>query len=105
MATSPTQLTLKEMRKRGFKTLQVVESFNFFIKQRKDLFGAWDVLGVFEGVTVAIQTTTKANMSARIRKIEESESLNDLRDANWVLLVHGWYKEKNRWKLKEVDVS
>ena len=105
MAISPTQLTLREMRKRGFKTIQVVESYNFFSRQRKDLFSAWDVLGVFEGETVAVQTTTKTNLNARIRKIEDSDSLNDLRDANWTLLVHGWYKEGNRWKLKEVNVS
>lgn len=104
MATSPTQLTLREMRKRGFKTIQVVETYNFFSRQRKDLF-CFDVLGVFEGETVAIQTTTKSNLNARIRKIEDSDTLNDLREANWRLLVHGWFKEKNRWKLKEVDVS
>jgi len=105
MATSPTQLTLKKLRSEGYTTVQIVERWNAFAKIRQDLFQIIDVLAVKDGETIGIQVTSKTNVPARIRKIEECEHLNNLRDASWKILVHGWYKENNRWKLKEVDVS
>ena len=69
---------------------------------------AWDILAVKDGETVAIQVTSKSNMSARIKKISRDiePHTKNLREANWTLLVHGWFKNKsNRWEVKEVDVS
>lgn len=106
MATSPTQLTLKKLRSEGYATVQIVERWNAFAKVRQDLFQIIDVLAVKDGQTVGIQVTSKANINARIKKMEDSDHINNLRDANWTLLVHGWFKNKsNRWEVKEVDVS
>ena len=45
-------------------------------------------------------------MSARIKKIADNDHVKNLREANWTLLVHGWFKNKsNRWEVKEEDVS
>jgi len=41
--TPATQLTLREMRKRGY-TCEVVEHWNSFTQRRNDLFGFIDVL-------------------------------------------------------------
>ena len=45
MATSPTQLSLKLMKERGY-LCQIVERWNAFAKIRQDLFGFVDVLCV-----------------------------------------------------------
>lgn len=105
MATSPTQLTLKKLKSEGYTTVQIVERWNAFARVRQDLFQIIDVLAVKDGETIGIQVTSKSNLAARIRKISDSEHINNLRDANWTILVHGWYKENNRWKLEERDVS
>jgi hypothetical protein len=105
---SPTQLTLRKLKSEGYETVQVVEVWIPFGKfgNRRDLFGAWDILAVKDGETTAIQVTSKSNISARVKKISENEHVGNLRDANWKLLVHGWFKNKsNRWECKEIDVS
>jgi len=105
MATSPTQLTLKHLKNNGFDTVQIVERWNAFARVRQDLFQIIDVLAVKDGETIGIQVTSKSNMSARIKKIADSDHIGALREANWKILVHGWHKVKNRWQLEEVDVS
>ena len=110
MATSPTQLTLKKWRKAGYNAA-VVERWNPHARIRQDLFGFVDVLcvGTNEdgvGETVAIQTTSYANVSARVKKIEEMpETVESLRDAGWRIIVEGWHKPGHRWLCREVDVS
>ena len=54
----------------------------------------------------AANATLNKNVNARIKKIEESEYTPHLRDADWVLLVEGWKKEKNgRYKSYISDLS
>lgn len=104
MPVSPTQNTIKKMKADGYLTA-VVERWNAHARIRQDLFGFIDVLGVRRGSTLAVQTTTKANLQARVKKIAESENIGFVREAGWCIEVHGWYKEKNRWRVKIVDVS
>ena len=52
-----------------------------------------------------VQVTSKPNMSSRIHKIADSEAVDHIRDAGIAIEVHGWYKEKNRWRCKITDVS
>ena len=106
MAISPTQRTLKRLKDSDeYALVQVVEKWNAWAKIRQDLW-CFDILAITkEGDTVAIQVTTKDNMSARINKIAEAESTPHLRTANWTLLVEGWKKVDNRWKSFITDVS
>lgn len=104
-ASSPTALTMDYLHSQGYDLVQKVEVWNPWSRTRHDLFGCWDVLGVINGTTVAIQVTSRGNMSSRIRKIAEAESTPHLRKAGWKLLVHGWDKHEGRHRLKEVDVS
>ena len=103
---SPTQCTLDKWRKAGYMCA-VVEKWNPHVKIRQDLFGFVDVLAVGNGETVAIQSTSKTNLSSRVKKIEidNFEKLCTLRKANWKIVCEGWHKEKHRWQCKEVDVS
>jgi hypothetical protein len=104
MAGSPTSRSLKVMRDRGFSA-EVVERYNSFTRTKNDLFGFIDILCLGEGVVIGVQTTSKSNMSARIKKIMEHENLDRVRSAGIKILVHGWAKNKsNRWELKEVEL-
>lgn len=101
---SPTQLTLREMRKRGY-FCWITEHWDSFARKRKDLWGICDVLCLRDEDVIAVQTTSKSNVSARIRKIAEHESTPWIRDAGIRILVHGWHKPGRFWEFVEKDVS
>lgn len=98
---TPTQRSLKYLRDQGYR-VEVVEKWLPWAKVRKDLFGFIDLLAIRESETLAIQTTSRGNITARIKKIEESEALNDVKNAGWKIAVHGWGKLKTGWEIKEV---
>ena len=105
MATSPTQLTLRLLRDEGW-TAEIVERWNPHARVRQDMFGFIDVLAVKGPHTMAIQTTSAANVSSRIRKIADTPTIGAVREAGWTIRVHGWSKKKGRWVLsKDVDLS
>ena len=100
---TPSQRTVAHLRKLGYQTANV-ESFNYFTKRKKDLFGVIDILAIGNGETLAVQVTSKSNMSSRIKKIEESEALPEMLRSNWRVIVHGWSKNtKNRFELNEFE--
>ena len=107
MAISPTQRTLKRLRDSGdYPLVSIVERWNAFAKIRQDLFGIIDLLAVdSKGNTVGIQVTSYSNISARVKKMEDSDAIRHLRDANWTLIVEGWHKKNNRWVSKIIDIS
>ncbi len=101
--TSPTQRSLKYMRAQGY-VCDIVERRVPFQFVTKDLFGFIDVLCVKGEDIVGVQTTSSANLAARVTKITEHE--------NWPLvckairvMVHGWRKNAaGRWTLREVEL-
>ncbi len=107
MPMSPTQLSIRLLKKRGFKIVQVVERWNPHARKRQDLFGCIDVLAVGFGDTVGVQATSHngGNVAARVRKVADADAVDHLRDADWTLLVHGWYKDGRLWRVREVDIS
>jgi len=74
---------------------------------RQDLFGFIDVLAISDdGEVLAIQCTSKSNMSARIKKIESNPHLPACRAAGFQIEVWGWFKNKQgRWECKIEDIS
>jgi len=103
--SSPTSRSMELLRKDG-ATVAIVERWCSFTRKRYDLFGIIDLLAVKEGETIAVQTTSYSNVSARVKKIEESEHIAAIRKAGWRVLVHGWKKNKaGRWECRVVDVS
>jgi hypothetical protein len=81
-----------------------VEHYNAFTKRKHDLWGCIDLLAIGNKETLAIQVTSKSNLSARRHKIEETEAYPEMLRSGWRVILHGWYKEGNRWKLKEVEL-
>ncbi len=95
--------TTKHLRQQGYM-VATVETYNYFTKRKHDLFGCIDLLAIGNGETLAIQVTSKSNMSSRIHKIEDSEALPEMLRSGWRVLVHGWWKNKsNRFELKEFE--
>jgi len=102
MADSPTKRSLKLMRDQGY-LCEVTERWNPFAKIRQDLFNFVDILCIKDGKTVAVQTTSYSNMSARIKKIKELDTYPIVRSAGWEIVVHGWKKDKaGKWMVREV---
>lgn len=102
---SPTQRSLKFYRDQGYLA-GVVERWIPQARKRSDLFGILDIVVVGNGETIGVQTTSGSNVSARVKKIGDSEAISELREAGWKIIVQGWRKNsKGRWVLREVDVS
>lgn len=105
-STSPTQRSLKKLRDEGW-TVAITEHWNSFCKMRQDLFGFVDLLCLRDGVTMAVQTTSGDNVSARINKIAEMPVLGLVRKAGWRIEVHGWRKlvSSGKWECRVIDIS
>jgi hypothetical protein len=102
---SPTERSLKALKELDYLPV-VVERWNAFAKIRQDLWGWCDILAIKRGEVLAVQVTTASNVSARIKKIQESETVAKVREAGIRIEVHGWEKnEKNRYVCRIVDIS
>jgi hypothetical protein len=108
-SSSPTQRTLKELRKRGCPLVQVVERWNPHARVRQDLFGIIDVIAIAaDGDIIAVQACSGGGGDAaeRVRKISDSPALPHLRKAEITILVHAWRKNSvGKWVLREIDLS
>lgn len=91
------------LRERGY-IVATVEHYNAFTKRKHDLFGCIDLLAIGNGETVAVQVTSKPHLSERRHKIEEAEAYPEMLRSGWKVVLHGWFKEQNRWQLKEVEL-
>jgi len=98
-------LTRKHLENLGY-IVDKTESYNHKIKRKKDLFKFIDYVAVHpqKNELLAIQTTSKSNLSTRIKKAENLTS-----GAYWHWLAtgnpvefHGWYKEGRKWVVKIV---
>ncbi len=97
---SPTQRTLKELKKLG-ATAQITERWNAFAKIRQDLFGFIDLLAMVGQSLVAIQVTSGDNHSKRKAKIlAEPKALKWLQCGN-IIEIHSWAKRGPRGKAKK----
>lgn len=104
--TSPTQRTLAALRERGYVPA-ITERWNPWARIRQDLYGFIDVLALHPetGETLAVQTTSASNVSARVAKIAKHENLPIVRRAGWRIEVHGWRKKGREWVCRVVDCS
>lgn len=102
---TPTQRSLKALKDKGYLPV-VVERWNAFAKIRQDLWGWCDILAIRKNEVLAVQVTSAANVSARIKKIQESDTVAKVRDAGIRIEVHGWSKNaSNRYVCRVVDIS
>jgi hypothetical protein len=101
---TPTQRTLKLLREDGWLA-EVVERWVPGANIRKDLFGWVDIVALRDGETLAVQCTSYTNISARVKKIADSETVAQVRKSGWLIWVIGWRKVNNRWTQRTVDCS
>ena len=106
MATkSPTQRSLEYLREQGYHP-EIVERFNSFTKQRKDLWTWCDILAIKKDEVLAVQVTSSSHVAERIRKIQDSETVAKVRDAGIRIEVHGHGKNsKGKYVMRIVDLS
>lgn len=101
---SPTQRSLEYLRDLGYHP-EVVERFNSFTKQRKDLWTWCDILAIRKDEVLAVQVTS-SGVASRIKKIQDSDTVAKVRDAGIRIEVHGWTKRANgRYALRVEDIS
>lgn len=98
------QLTRKRLEEDGY-LVENVEKYNTFSRKKNDLWGFIDFLAIRRDEVLAIQTTSKSNMSARRKKIAEHENVGKVREAGIRIELWGFYKESNRWQVKIEDLS
>lgn len=90
---SPTQRSLHLLREQGYM-VDVVESYNAFARVRKDMFGWADLVALHpqkRGV-LAVQTTTGANIQARVLKASAMASYKLWLACGNAVEFHGWRK-------------
>jgi hypothetical protein len=101
---SPTQRSLEYLRELGYHC-EIVEKWNSFTKQRKDLWGWCDILAIRKDEVLAVQVTASA-VADRIKKIQESTTVALVRDAGIRIECHGWRKNsKGRYVIRVEDIS
>jgi hypothetical protein len=101
---SPTQRSLAYLREQGYR-VAIVEHWNPHARIRQDLWGWCDLLAIRKNEVLAVQVTA-SGVAARIKKIEESDTIGMVRDAGIRVEVHGWRKNsKGRYVLRIEDIS
>ena len=105
MATkSPTQRSLEFLREEGYHC-EVVEKWNPWKRIRQDLWGWADILAIRKDEVLAVQVTS-TGVAARIKKIQESDTVAKVRDAGIRIEVHGWRKNsKGKYVMRIEDIS
>ncbi|NBW08725.1 MAG: hypothetical protein EBR82_11950 [Caulobacteraceae bacterium] len=101
---TPTQRSLQYLREQGYHC-SIVEKWNPHARIRQDLWGWCDILAIKKNEVLAVQVTA-AGVAARIKKIQESETLGLVRDAGIRIEVHGWRKNSSgKYVMRIEDIS
>lgn len=112
MAASPTSLSLKDLRARGFEPW-VVEVWNQYARRpgggkgiRQDLYNFADIIAMRddkgEEEILLVQTTSYSCVPARRNKIlAEERALKWLRSGG-TIEIHGWHKKAPKGKTRKL---
>ena len=95
---SNTSRTLRYIRAQGWSA-NIVECYNFYSKQRKDLFGIIDIVALTDKGITGIQSTGQ-NFAEHDRKILQSPEALEWIEAGGHLMLIGWRKVKLRYGAK-----
>ena len=101
---SPTQRSLKYLRDQGLSPW-VVEYWNNFSRKRNDLYGCIDIICIGKGFTLAVQTTSLSNISARKKKILENPYYPTMVESGWKVHIHGWSLVGRKYEVKIVELN
>lgn len=118
--TSPTQRTLRHLRRQGCQLVAITEKWNPYMNGgrggRQDLFGIIDVLATLDDKVIAVQCCS-TDVSGHINKMADATFKNPETETECLVLpalfaakikvyVHGWRKDaKGKWILREVELS
>lgn len=81
-----------------------VEGYDPLMRRSKDLMGIFDYLVLGDGLTMAVQVTSKPNVSSRRKKIKESPNYAKAKAAGWRVLILSWDKPAHRWIAHEEEL-
>lgn len=110
---TPTTRTLRYLQANGWLADEVERRITRTVK--RDLFGIADVIAFGESYCYAgdqavitplvllVQATSKSNVSARVKKIAESELAPKLREMGVRICVYGWDRDSEEPRI--VDCS
>ncbi len=104
--SSPTQRSKAKLQSEGY-LVAIVERWNMYARVRQDLFGFIDLLALKGDETLAVQTTSGSNVSARIAKIRATQaSAIWLESPSRKIVVHGWRLcgprgKRKKWECRE----
>ena len=108
---SPTSRSLKWLRDQGY-ICEVVEKFNYFTKQRKDLFNVIDIIAVHPGQVgvLGVQVTSRVHTQERVHKCKKELMIKTWLAAQNKLEVHGWglmgkVGKRKKYELKIVEIK
>ena len=110
MKTSPCQRSLKLLRDAGY-FVAITERWNAFAKIRQDLYGFIDCLAIRDNETLAVQTTSGANVSARLEKMRYLSAVDFwLSSPSRTIEIHGWRKvgargKRKLWECRKLQVT
>jgi hypothetical protein len=94
MAASPTERSLKLLRKEGWEPA-VVERWNAHARIRQDLWGFVDLIAMKAGEPpLLVQSTSAANLAARRTKIAAEPRARLALTAGFRVVLHGWRPTK-----------
>jgi len=101
---TPTERSLKYLREQGY-LCAIVEKWNPHARIRQDLWGWCDILAIKKDEVLAVQVTS-TGVAARLKKIQESETVGRVREANIRIEVHGHRKNsKGEYVMRIEDLS
>jgi hypothetical protein len=102
---SPTTSSLKLLRKSGW-IATVVEQFIAKANIRRDCFGFADILAAHprERRMMLVQTTSLANVSTRVKKIQGKPEAAAWLSSGGIIEVHGWTLRAGLWRVKRVEI-
>jgi hypothetical protein len=98
---------LKQLREEGWYATSV-DYWDAFTRRTKDLFGCIDVLAIGPDGTLAVQVTSRSNMSSRRKKILASEAWPHMKTAGWHVEVWGYDQPQGKgttWRLKTIRLT
>jgi hypothetical protein len=92
MATSPTSRTLKYLRDKEYKS-QIVEYWNSFCHQRRDLFHIIDIISITPEGIMGVQSCGQT-FSEHKKKMLEEPVTKEWLEVGGLLMLIGWRKLK-----------
>jgi len=88
-------LVLKALREEGWHAASV-DHWDSFTRRTKDLYSCIDVLGVGPEGTIAIQVTSRSNMSSRRKKVLAADAYPSMLAAGWFVEIWGVDQPKGK---------